>query len=178
MPDIIPLDDYRQQCLIRAGYRRLQGRFGQTFKAQTRLSDLTPEMLCMLSEPGGEAITDLYALILGFLGYRAQMVFDELPGKVQMRVVDIHLFLSDQIRFEMMHRMGWLERFIGNLFALFDMVRDFDRIKRDCGRHAPVLAKHHPEYDAYRSLFELDQHVFMRRLFPEALSTFKDRYGS
>ena len=153
--------------------KRWRNRFDQSFEEHSGLSDLSAKTLYLLSLPGGEAISDLYALIIGFLGYSERVVFDDLDSKTQTRVLDIHLFLSDQIRFEMMFRLGWLESFIGNRYSLLETVREFDRVKQVCSHQPPSLAKSHESYDAYGPLFDLDQQVFLRRLFPAAMAAFK-----
>ncbi len=176
MVEIIPLATYRQQSMLRVGFKRWRYRFDQTFDAHTGLADLTPNTLYQLSLPGGEAITDLYSLIIGFLGYGQEVAFDDLDSKAQTLVLDIHLFVSDQLRFEMMDRLGWLERFSGNRFSLLDIVRKFELVKQSCIRQPPALAKNHSGYETYCPLFDLDQQVFLRRLFPDAMTAFKNEY--
>lgn len=177
MVKIILLDRYRQQSLLRVGFKRWRLRFDQAFQAHTGLADLTPRTLYELSRPGGEAITDLYSLIIGFLGYGREVTFDDLDSKAQTLVLDIHLFISDQIRFEMMYRLGWLDRFSGNRFPLLEIVTDFERIRQFCSRQPPSLAKNHSDYEAYCLLFDLDQQVFLRRLFPAAMAAFKGAHN-
>ncbi len=177
MVEIIALEEYRQRSLVTAGFKRWRSRYDQSFHVRTGLRDLVPATLFRLSTPGGEAVTDLYSLIIGFLGHGSQVEFDDLDSEGQTRVLDIHLFLSDQIRFEMMQRLGWLERFAGNRFPLLEMVTDFERVKQSCLRRPPALARDHPGYLTYCPLYALDQQVFLRRLFPSALEAFRTEYN-
>jgi hypothetical protein len=92
---------------------------------------------------------------------------------MQNHILDIHLFISDQIRFEMMFRLGWLERFVGNHASLFEMVTAFVRVHKRCRDRPPLLAKDHADYEAYAELIERDQQVFIRRMMIPALEEFK-----
>jgi hypothetical protein len=177
MAKVIALDDYRNSQALRAGYRQWRRIFNDPFSARTRLSDLGPATLSRLAEPGEHSTAALYDLIIGFLGYGPHAVFESLDSHRQSHVLDVHLFILDQIRFEMMFRLQWLENFIGNRFPLFDMVVGFQRIRSACQKHPPKLAKSHPDYEAYSLLIDRDKQVFIRRMLPLALETFKNANG-
>ena len=164
MAKVIALDDYRNSRAFRAGYRRWRRIFNEPF---------TPGTLSRLAEPGEDCTAALYALIIGFLGHRRNDAFESLDSRTQSNVLDIHLFILDQIRFEMMFRLGWLDDFIGNRYPLFDMVVEFPKIKIACQKQPPDLSKNHPDYEAYRLLIDRDKQVFIRRMLPVALETFK-----
>lgn len=172
MADIIPLASFKEQTAIRDGFQYWRTLFEEPLDGKTRLSDLTPETLNYLSEPGDESMLALHAMIIGFLGLGASTAFDELGSSLQCDIIDISLFISDQIRFEMMFRLGWLDNFQGNQHPLYDMVTDFVAIKAHCNAHCPTLSKHHKDFERYAGLFERDQQVFIRRRFPEALEAF------
>ena len=95
-----------------------------------------------------------------------------------MRVVDIHLFLADQLRFEMMQRLDWLLRYGGSNYSLLEMVQEFDTIKIKCRQNPPDLARSNPNYSEYTQLTDGDKEVFIRRLLQEALDQFKERQAS
>ena len=90
-----------------------------------------------------------------------------------MLVVDIHLFLADQTRFEMMHRLEWISTFEGGNYSLLSMVQEFEKIKTKCREHPPVLAESNPGYSTYTQLTVGDKEVFIRRMLQEALEIFK-----
>ena len=177
MSKVIALDDYRNLQAFRAGYRQWRRTFDAPFNTGTRLSDIGPATLSRLAEPGEESTAVLYSLIIGFLGYGYHASFESLDSHRQSKVLDIHLFELDQIRFEMMFRLGWLDSFIGNRFPLFDMVVEFQRIRAACQKRLPRLAEGHPDYKEYCLLIDRDKQVFIRRLLPAALETFKKAYG-
>jgi hypothetical protein len=173
MAKVIAIDDYRNLQALRAGYSQWRRKFDEEFNARTRLSELGPATLSCLAEPGDDSTAALHALIIGFLGYGLHDTFDSLDSRSQSYILDIHLLMVDQIRFEMMFRLGWLDYFIGNRFPLFEMVTEFERITLACKTHPPQLAKAHPGYKTYRHLIDSDKQVFIRRMLSLALETFK-----
>jgi hypothetical protein len=177
MAKIIALDDYRNLQAFRAGYNRWCGTFKEPFTPGTRLSDIGPATLIRLAEPGEDCTAVLYALIIGFLGLGRHAAFESLDSRTQSTVLDIHLFLLDQVRFEMMFRLGWLDDNIGNRYPLFEMVIEFPRIKQACQKRPPNLAKGHPDYEAYCVLIDRDKQVFIRRMLPLALEAFEKANG-
>ncbi|MBR9979894.1 MAG: hypothetical protein KFF50_02595, partial [Desulfatitalea sp.] len=94
-----------------------------------------------------------------------------------LRVVDIHLFLADQVRFEMMRRIGWLARYGATQYPLFEMVRRFNEIQLACRQDPPALAPSHPDYPEYIALTHRDRDVFIRRLLPAALERFQQKFS-
>ena len=92
-------------------------------------------------------------------------------------VMDIHLFLADQVRFEMLHRLQWLTSYPCIQYSLLEMVQDFDKVKVACLEKSPELAESHPGFEAYNKLAGGDKEVFIRRLIPQALETFKGKLG-
>ncbi|MEJ2157229.1 MAG: hypothetical protein P8X96_17995 [Desulfobacteraceae bacterium] len=176
MAKIIPLSVYRDQTAIRDGFQLWRTLFDEPFDGETRLSDLKPKTLGYLADPGDRSTAALHALIIGCCGHGASTPFEALDSTVQSRIIDIFLFLSDQIRFEMMLRLGWVDRYWGNRHPLFKMVTAFEQIREGCHNHWPTLAKNHCEYGRYADLIERDQQVFIRRMFPSALTAFKLRF--
>jgi hypothetical protein len=176
MAQIIPLSTYKEQLAIRDGFKSWRTLFRESFDGETRLSDLTPETLSFLAEPGDGSSVALHAMIIGFRGHGASTSFEELSPRLQTSILDIFLFISDQIRFEMMLRLGWIELFWGSRYPLYKMVTAFEQTKEDSHRHWPRLARDHYDYEHYADLMERDQQVFIRRMVPSALAAFKQKY--
>ncbi|KJS32604.1 MAG: hypothetical protein VR64_05855 [Desulfatitalea sp. BRH_c12] len=173
MVEIVSLSEYRERCALQAGYALWRRCFKEDFHGHTRLCDLTPAVLCSLAAPAETSDPFYNALILGFLGYGAHAHFEYLDNRTRMQVVDLQLFLSDQVRFEIMHRLGWLAGFGAAQYTLFEMVRDFGRVRMACQAHPPHLASNHPGFEEYQGLVDRDQQVFIRRLFQTALEAFR-----
>ena len=78
---------------------------GEAFGAHTRIADLPDKVILGLAQPGDASSTAFYELIMGVLDLGPAAKFFYLSNDEQMRVVDIHLLLADQVRFEMMRRI-------------------------------------------------------------------------
>jgi hypothetical protein len=177
MAEIVQLAQYREQIALRDGFRLLQYKFDEDFDACTRLADLSANVLYALARPDDGSTQMLNAMILGFLGFGAAARFDGLDSTTQKDVVDLHLFISDQIRFQIMYRLGWLGQVPGCDLPLFVMVRKSDGAKRICQQNPPRLSSNHPDYPSYLQLIDRDQQVYIRRLMPSALEVFKQANG-
>jgi hypothetical protein len=177
MAEIVQLAQYREQTALHNGFRLLRCKFDEDFDACTHLADLPANVLYALAQLNDNSTQMLYAMILGFLGFGAAARFDGLDSTTQKEVVDLHLFLSDQIRFEMMYRLGWLGQVPGCDLPLFDLVRKSDSAKRICRQNLPHLSSNHPDYPSYLQLIDRDRQVYIRRLMPSALEAFKQANG-
>ena len=175
MAKIIQLDEYRETAALRAGFD--QWLKTNVHATRTRLRELPPDILSRLAEVGDENANAFYSLIIGFLGYGPSEGLDTLDPQTQSHVLDIHLFMADQIRFEIMCRLRWLDGSAGNQFSLFEMVSRFVDVRQACQAHPPQLAKDHPQWVEYQHLVERDQQVFIRRMLTSALAAFKVRYN-
>jgi hypothetical protein len=173
MVQIVQLSEIREQHAARAGFAAWRRRFDEDYDNRIRIMDLSNTTLCCLAEPGEESDALLNALIFGILGYDETLVFGDLAPGNQTRILDIHLFLADQIRFELMRRMTWIEKSAVDCFPILDIVRDFGRVRARFASDPPRLARSHPGYGEYSQLIHRDQQVFIRRLLPAALEAFK-----
>lgn len=178
MAQIIHIATYREQSALKAGFKQWCRCFKDDFMIGTRFGDLKPTILYRLSDSSEPCEVFYYPLILGFLGHDAKQAFERLDHRIQVQVVDIHLFLGDQVRFEMMRRMRWLARFGIGQYPIFDMVRRFDQIRELAQQDPPLLSETHSGYPEYKLLVPRDQQVFIRRLFPSTLEAFKREYLS
>ncbi|MGD2184831.1 MAG: hypothetical protein PVI71_01835 [Desulfobacterales bacterium] len=175
MPKVVDLQDYRTKAVEQKAFGPWQTRFGETYNINTRLSDLSDNTLLILAQPGEHNSSAYYEIIMGILGLGPATKFDYLASEEQMRVVDIHLFLADQIRFEMMRRLEWLDILPCQNIGIIVMVQDFDRVKAECRNTPPGLAPSHPGYASYQKLAKGDKEVFIRQLLRDALEKFEKR---
>lgn len=177
MAKIVNLQTYRTKAIEQRAFRPWQERFGGSYGQKSRLSDLSDETLYRLALPGEKNAEPFYELIMGVLNLGLLPKFYYLDKERQVKVVDIHLFLVDQVRFEMMRRLGWIDSFPSQGYALLEMVQSFNRVKDACRGNPPTLTNSHPEYGAYRQLADRDKETFIRRKLPKALETFKVTLG-
>lgn len=173
MTDIVDLKDYRTRQLEKRAFGPWDKRFGCRHTRETRLQDLSDNLLFLLARPGEAGAVLYYELIMGALDLGNPMKFYFLEDDAKITVIDIHLFLADQIRLEMLHRLGWLEPFAAGKYPLLDMVLSFRQYRDICRRSLPVLAASHPRFKEYSRLKNADKDVFIRKLLPEALECFQ-----
>ena len=177
MTQLLDLTAYRSKAVEQRAFSAWQKRFGESYGVETRLADLTDKTLYFLAKPGEETALAHYELIMGILDMGKGPKFYYLDGKDQLLVTDVQLFLIDQVRFELMRRLGWLASFAGQDYTLFEMVQAFETIRAEV-RQTPVeLSRSHPEYDAYNMLINGDKQVFMRRKIVAALQEFGGRFA-
>jgi len=175
MTKIVDLQTYRTRALEQRGFGPWQKRFGESFDSKTRIVDLSDSTLYYLAQPGESSSIAYYEFIMGILDLGTASKFHYLGNRDQMKVVDIHLFLADQMRFEMMRRLEWIRSFEGGQYSLLDMVQEFEKIKTKCRQHPPILSKSNSDYATYTELTSGDKDVFIRRMLQEALDAFKER---
>ena len=137
MAKVVDLKTYRIQALEQRGFGPWRKRFSEAYDSKTRLADLSDKTLYYLSQPGENSSNAYYELIMGILDLGPAVEFHYISNQDQMRVVDIHLFLADQLRFEMMRRLEWILSFEGGNYSILEMVQEFDNIKNKCRERPP-----------------------------------------
>ncbi|MEJ2587728.1 MAG: hypothetical protein P8165_09165 [Deltaproteobacteria bacterium] len=80
------------------------------------------------------------------------------------------------VRFECMKRLGWLERYPGEEYALVSLVTQFDRLAPGLQANIPHLRKDHPEYPKFAVISTYDKEGFVRKLIPKLMRALDD-YG-
>jgi len=112
-------------------------------------------------------------VIMGFLGLGPGIKFNYLPAADKLQVLDVYLFIGDQIRWECMRRLGWVEGFAGEKHPLLDLILNSGRIKREFLPRYPGLTRRHPDYDEYMKRRQFEGEAVVRRLIPESLAAFE-----
>ena len=175
MPKLVDLHDYRTKMVEQKVFGPWQKRFGETYPLQTRLSNLSDRTLFFLAQPGEDSSLAYYEMIMGVLDLGPATKFNYLATEQQMWVVDIHLFLADQMRFEMMRRLSWLDALPCQKFSVIAMVQTYEELRTECKDNPPGLAPSHPGYAAYQKLAAKDKEVFIRQLLRQALEEFQSQ---
>jgi len=173
MSRILDLGAYRDRVAEEKAFGPWQKRFGESYGAETRISDLSDTTLYFLATP-----VAFYELVMGILDLGKGTKFYYLDRTDQLIVVDHHLFLADHVRIELMHRLGWLTSFPGEEFTLLFMVKNCKTAKNQIKEKSATLAKSHPEFQAYNKLSIPDRQVFLRRRLLKALQEFRTRFGN
>ena len=171
---VINLADERLLMAVKRGYRNWASRFKEKYGLGTRLSHISFGTLSFLAQGKDKETFYLYDLIMNLEGLGSGFEFNELESKKKMAVIDQYLFLLDQIRFECMKRLGWLESYPGEEFTLVELVTRFDKLGPGLQAKIPVLRQDFPEYDKYSAMNTFEKESFVRKLIPKALSELQD----
>jgi hypothetical protein len=173
MERIVDLATYRRQQRERRIFAPWRRRFGETFPLEVGLPDLAPRTLRALAMPGEESNSAIEAFIAAVRTDAGRPPTSAEP----VRRVDIHLFLSDQLRFEVLLRLHWVEAFTARTLPLHRMVADFESLPRTLIAEVPELCPDHPRFAAYALLNTREKAVFVRRLIADAITAFSTSTG-
>ena len=101
---------------------------------------------------------------------------DDLEYAAKMKIMDIAIALVDRARFELMRRMGLGGdgSRSGAPHHSSSAARGLAPAGAEFAREIPRLCAGHPDYPAYTRLNHLDRVVFIRRLIPRAVETFRE----
>src|SRR5512135_3764712 len=108
--EILDLERFRSKIAADQGFRSWLARFQEKFGSDTRLQDLSPSTLLYLATPGEENLYVFFDLVMGAQGLGGSVRFslDDLDNEVKMKIMDTAFALVDQVRFEVMRRLGWV----------------------------------------------------------------------
>lgn len=177
MAKIVDLKTYRARIFRDRVFGPWKRRFNESYDVTSQLADLSDKTLLFLARPGDAGTHAFYEIIMGTLDLGTAAEFYALDKQDQLKVVDTHLFLVDQTRFDLMRRLGWVMRFPCQVHTLVRLIQDAERLKTESRGCPPELSPSHAAYATFRDLTALDKESFIRRLLSEALESFKNRLG-
>ena len=129
MAKIVDLQSYRSRQLAERVFGPWEKRFGESYNDATVLRDLSNDALFRLAQPGDESTAAFYELVMGALDLGPADRFHYLDKAEQLRVVDLHLFLADHVRYELMRRLGWVVRYTGQRLSLMELIEELEEIE-------------------------------------------------
>jgi hypothetical protein len=175
MAVILELQHQRRRLKAKRGFEAWNKRFRESLDERACLEDLSDAMLQTLIQSNEGSSLLLYDLIMGFMRLGKGAKFPDLESRAKMAVMDISLFLLDQLRFEVMRRLDWVENSPVFRIPILDLVEQFAASYEAMKNQTPELLPSHPRYHEYKELFEGDRSVFIRRLIPDAIEAFLER---
>ncbi len=177
MAQIVDLDRFRRKLAADKGFRTWLQRFKDQFGPDTRLGDLSPETLLYLATPGEETLYVFFDLVMGAMGLGGALRFrlDDLDTPTKLHIMDAAFALMDRVRFEVMHRLGWVEEGPGSGTPLIVLVQQAWKQGAAFAREVPRLAATHPDYQSYQGMGNLDRGTVVRRLIPRAVDQFREQ---
>ncbi|RJR21450.1 MAG: hypothetical protein C4582_07855 [Desulfobacteraceae bacterium] len=170
MSRVIGMEQGRLLLLVKKGFRNWISRFQEEFDARTTLSDISLKTMSFLAQAQDRETFYLYDLIMALKEWGSGFEFNELEPRKKMAVIDQYLFLLDQIRFECMKRLGWLESYPGQDIPLVEMILQFEILAPRVQAQIPLLSPAHPRYKEYQAMNTFDRESFVRKLIPGLLT--------
>jgi hypothetical protein len=176
MSKLVDLNEFRMGQACKRGFAQWQKRFGEAFTLESGFEDLQNSTIGTLAEPGDNSTFIFNELIMGVLDLGNVMKFEYLNPADRLKIIDIQLFLADLVRFEMMHRLKWIDDFPNRECSLIELILTYDDSDYSQFTNPPLLSKSHPKIDEYDSKIPREKVVMVRQLFPEALIAFKEHF--
>jgi hypothetical protein len=172
MADVVDLDGARLRTAARKAFRNWRSRFGEEFDLSTGPQDLSDSTLLFLAQGKEDASFYLHDLITNLLRLGSGLEVRELRPSGKLAVMDRYLFVLDLLRFEVMRRLGWLDKYPGEERSLVELVTEFEDIGPAVQAGIPVLSRSHPDYPKFASASAFEKESVIRRLIPQALEAF------
>lgn len=178
MSQVINFEEGRLLMAVKKGYRNWISRFKEPFGVETKLGHISLSTLSQLAQGKDKSTFYLYDLIMSLENMGSGFEFNELSPKNKMAVIDRYLFLLDQIRFECMKRLGWLESYPGGEHTLVELVARYEHLAPSIQAKVPIVSREHPGYEDYAKMNMFDKEAFVRKLIPRALREIEDQSSS
>jgi hypothetical protein len=177
MDKVVFLESVRNQKAAQRGFRQWRQKFKHltVFDENSRWADLPDEVLFFLADDETGSKYFLYDLIMGVLGLGSGMEFESLPSEKLLPLLDVYFLLIDQVRFECMRRLGWIEEIPFGDHPLILIIRNHGQGQFSPLATPPKLSSQHPYYPLYAGLSDMEKGVFVRKTIPEAIQAFKER---
>jgi hypothetical protein len=173
MTNVIQLNQFKKRQIARRCFQQLNVNFKESYNAETRIKDFSGLVLLFLANPDETSTALAYQLIQFVLLPKNQQPASTLDKKTEIDLMDIHLYLVDKVRFEIMQRLGWIESYPGCDSSVIDLIIHYEKIRYDRYNTPPQLSKHHEGYDEFMSLGDREKETFVRRFFLSALVAFE-----
>lgn len=172
------LADYRRRKAARRAFRGWNRLFepAQGIDEHTRWADLPDRALLFLCEQLPESRFTVYDLLMGAFGLGSGYEFESLPSPTLLPLLDCYFVTMDQIHFECMRRLGWVEGPVpgGGIPIIEQVLRDL-KISSSFVLKSPKMTPHHPGFQKVRGESDFDYGRFLRMHIPDAVKEFRKR---
>jgi hypothetical protein len=173
--ELYSLGELRLSKTAQRCFGRWERRLGHTPAATAKVADLPDQVLGRLAELDNEATLALYDLVLGVRGWGAGERFLELQAKAKMEALDAFFFLADQVRFDLMRRLGWVQDLASEHYSMLEMAERPQDILAEFLPAVPRLTRRYHRHDELKQRLALEPGAVVRSLIPEALLIFRRR---
>jgi len=148
---------------------------GRLFDERTAIRDLPDAVLAVLIQPGEQCTRLLQSLVVKILVGEEATDLEKLSPSRKIQAIDLSLFLMDQIRFECMRRLGWVEADPRAEVPIVDLLDQLATGQLSGAQTTPAILADHPLYAEYEKTYVGDRATFVRKLIPRAIEEFARR---
>jgi coenzyme F420-reducing hydrogenase delta subunit len=169
------LEGYKLKKAAKRGFREWSRVF-QTIDGlheHTRWSDLPDWVILFLCENSPECRLTVYNLLMNVSGLGSGFEFEILPPEKLMPLMGSYFILVDQVRFECMRRLGWVESIPWESKSIIEQVFESFRVSSPFMLPVPKMTPRHPGYEKIRGTDDLDYVTFLRKHIPDAIRAFR-----
>lgn len=173
MADIISFKEFMFKKRDRRSSEALSLGPDHSLDRSVRIRDFPDEILLDLAEGGVKGNALLDNLVLGIWGMDPVDICEVVPP-IRMRLLDLSLLLIDQLRFECMVRLGWIDPLPVRDIPLVKLVLSGEETRRQL-RKTPELKDDHPKYHCFQGMMDIERETYIRGQIPSALEQFRLR---
>ncbi len=111
MPKVVSFASHKFRKAADRGFGEWQRRFSSItfFDEHTRWTDLPDEVILFFCEETPASKHSLYGLIMNAQQLGSAHDFETQPFDRLSTLLNVYFFITDQVRFECMRRLGWVE---------------------------------------------------------------------
>jgi len=175
MGKVIPIGALKDQKAVKRGFREWRKRFPSipVLDASTCFADLPDGVILFLAEDHENSRRLMYDLIMGACELGSGYEFEALPADKLMPLLDIYFILIDQVRFECMRRLGWIEEISMGEKSIIQTIKDAGQGLHPALLKLPMITSKHPAYEDLFKGQEMDHRALIRKYIPDAVKQFK-----
>ncbi len=152
-----------------------KNRFGENLNFFSRVSDLSDKVLYLLAKPDDESAEALRELVMAVMDKGPVVKFAFLDDKQQWMIHRISMVILEQIYFEIMKRLGWIQDYACRRYSLVWLVENCGKPEEMCSRVTPVLSQSDPDFPEYIKLPWDQQKKYLESRFGKAFRSFEDK---
>lgn len=172
MAEVVDISSARRNKVAGPAFGNWEKRLGFTPKPDDAMAAIPDEILIELAELGSEGVLALYDVVLGVRGWGGGEAFNYLEPDRKMEALDAYLFMADQVRFEVMRRLGWLDGGVHQDMPIADLALNHKHVQAQTAG-GPKLLRGYPRYDEMNKRLEIEPEAAIRSIIPEALTVFR-----
>ncbi|MEW6265806.1 MAG: hypothetical protein AB1641_22260 [Thermodesulfobacteriota bacterium] len=177
MSKVVDFRDYHVKQAVKRCQDFWKTRCPLGLSADTRLDQLSDKTLLTLAFLGKDIMAFLQGLTILALDAGPEPDFGRLAANSKLKILDVNLFLIDQIRWECLKRLGWVRGFPGEEYPLIELILFAEKIKAEFKPTFPQLSETHPNYQEFNWRRDKDGEAMIRAMIPTALAAFGGKVG-